>query len=82
MSDPTTGFPASQSTGEAIGNSVRRVAEGVSDAVGQARQAASQAGDGIGELRKVIRGQPLTMWFLAIGMGYLLGHLAGRAPGR
>jgi hypothetical protein len=82
MSDSISDTAAPPSTSEAIGNSVRRVAEGVSDAVGQARQAANQAGDGIGELRKVIRGQPLTMWFLAIGMGYLLGHLASRAPGR
>jgi hypothetical protein len=31
-------------------------------------------------LRKVIRGQPLTMAFLAIGIGYLLGHLSSRSP--
>lgn len=62
----------------AIESTVRRVAGGVSDAVGQATVAARQAGDGIGELRKVIRGQPLTMGFLAIGIGYLLGHLSSR----
>jgi hypothetical protein len=67
---------------EPIESAVRRVAGGVSDAVGQARQAACQAGDGIGELRKVIRGQPLTMWLMAIGIGYLLGHLTGRSIGR
>ncbi len=69
-------------TGEPIESTVRRVAGGVSDAVGQARQAAYQAGDGIGDLRRVIRGQPLTMGFLAIGIGYLLGHLSSRSLGR
>ena len=64
-----------------IESAVRRVAGGVSDAVGQATVAARQAGDGIGELRKVIRGQPLTMGFLAIGIGYLLGHLSSRSLG-
>jgi hypothetical protein len=64
---------------EPIESAVRRVAGGVSDAVGQARLAATQAGDGIGELRKVIRGQPLTMWILGIGIGYLLGHLSSRS---
>jgi hypothetical protein len=67
---------------EPIESAVRRVAGGVSDAVGQARQAAVQAGDGIGELRKVIRGQPLTMWMLGIGIGYLLGHLSSRSSRR
>jgi hypothetical protein len=67
---------------EPIESAVRRVAGGVSDAVEQARQAACQAGDGIGELRKVIRGQPLTMWLMAIGIGYLLGHLSARTVGR
>ncbi len=67
---------------ESIESTVRRVAGGVSDAVGQAKQAACQAGDGIGELRRVIRAQPLTMGFLAIGIGYLLGHLSGRSLGR
>ena len=67
---------------DAIESTVRRVAGGVSDAVGQARVAARQAGDGIGDLRTVIRGQPLTMGFLAIGIGYLLGHLSTRSLGR
>jgi hypothetical protein len=78
MSERIEGSPE-LSQGEAIESAVRRVAGGVSDAVGQARQAACQAGDGIGELRKVIRGQPLTMWLMAIGIGYLLGHLSGRS---
>jgi hypothetical protein len=70
-----------ESAGDApIESAVRRVAGGVSDAVGQARHAAHEAGEGIGELRKVIRGQPLTMAFLAIGIGYLLGHLSSRSP--
>jgi hypothetical protein len=67
---------------EPIESTVRRVAGGVSDAVGHAKVAAYQAGDGIGELRRVIRGQPLTMGFLAIGIGYLLGHLSTRTLGK
>jgi hypothetical protein len=86
MNDRIDGGPAASqpefSQDEPIESAVRRVAGGVSDAVDQARLAATQAGTGIGELRKVIRGQPLTMWFLAIGIGYLLGNLAGRSAGR
>jgi hypothetical protein len=74
------GYGTSQD--EPIESAVRRVAGGVSEAVGQAKLAATQAGDGIGELRKVIRGQPLTMWILGIGIGYLLGHLSSRSIGR
>ncbi len=74
--------PIEDTTGEAIETTIRRVAGGVGDAVTQAKQAASQAGDGIGDLRRVIRGQPLTMGFLAIGIGYLLGHLSTRSLGR
>jgi len=83
MERSATGRPDGDRTvGEAVQDSVKRVADGVCDAVGQARQAASQAGDGIGELRKIIRAQPLTMGFLAIGIGYLLGHLSSRSIGR
>ena len=64
---------------DSVVGSMSRVAGGVSDAVGQARQAAYQVGDGIGDLRRVIRGQPLTIGFLAIGIGYLLGHLSSRS---
>jgi hypothetical protein len=74
--------PIERTRDDSIESTVRRVAGGVSDAVGQAKVAAYQAGDGIGELRKVIRGQPLTMGFLAIGIGYLLGHLSSRSIGR
>jgi hypothetical protein len=68
--------------GDSIQHSARRVAGTIGETVGQAKQAACQAGDGIGELRRVIRAQPLTMGFLAIGIGYLLGTLASRAGGR
>lgn len=74
--------PIERTRDDSIENAVRRVAGGVSDAVGQAKMAACQAGDGIAELRTVIRGQPLTMWFLAIGIGYLLGHLSSRTISR
>ncbi len=70
--------PSQDDLDDSIQVAARRVAGGIGDAVGQAKQAACQAGDGIGELRKVIRGQPLTMGFLAIGIGYLLGHLTAR----
>ncbi len=82
MNDSIPGSLGEADPADSVEGTIRRVAGGVSDAVGQARQAAYQAGDGIGDLRRVIRGQPLTMAFLAIGIGYLLGHLSSRSIGR
>jgi hypothetical protein len=82
MNDSIPGSFGEAGPADSVEGTMRRVAGGVSDAVGQARQAAYQAGDGIADLRRVIRGQPLTMGFLAIGIGYLLGHLSSRSIGR
>jgi hypothetical protein len=82
MNDSISGSVGESSPADSVAGTMSRVAGGVSDAVGQARQAAYQVGDGIGDLRRVIRGQPLTMGFLAIGIGYLLGHLASRSANR
>jgi hypothetical protein len=76
MIDQTDGIK-----GDSLHSAARRVAGGISDAAGQARQAAYQASDGIGDLRRVIRAQPLTIGFLAIGVGYLLGHLSSWSLG-
>jgi hypothetical protein len=79
MNDSISGGVGETGPSDSVEGTMSRVAGGVSEAVGQARQAAYQVGDGIGDLRRVIRGQPLTMGFLAIGIGYLLGHLSSRS---
>jgi hypothetical protein len=58
----------------------RAVADGVYETADRAATAIRQASDGVTEFRAVIRKQPITMAFLMLGMGYLLGsHLR---PGR
>jgi len=82
MNDSIPGSGGEAGPADSVAATMSRVAGGVSDAVGQARQAAHQVGDGIGDLRRVIRGQPLTLWVLGIGIGYLLGHLTSRSSHR
>jgi hypothetical protein len=43
--------------------------------VGQASGVALSAGAGVVELRQMIRAQPLTMAFLLLGLGYVVGRV-------
>jgi hypothetical protein len=58
----------------------RRMADGLHDAVGQASDAALTAGAGISELRQIIRGQPITMALLMLGLGYVTGRILNARP--
>ena len=66
---------------DAVHDAATRVAGGVQSAVVGARQAATQTNDAAAELRRMIHAQPITMTFLALSLGYVLGRLAsGRMP--
>ncbi|MCW3474890.1 hypothetical protein [Limobrevibacterium gyesilva] len=71
-----------RSTMESIQSATQAVADGVSEAAGRATTAARQASDGVSEFRAVIRRQPITMAFLMLGMGYVLGRISGGDGGR
>ncbi len=61
---------------EAAQDVARAVADGASQTANRAVSAARQASDGVTEFRAVIRRQPITMAFVMLAMGYLLGsHL-------
>jgi hypothetical protein len=75
MSDPMEGDNAGK-----VQQKAQRLANGLHDAVGQAGDAAWTAGAGIGEFRQIIRGQPLTMAFLMLGLGYVVGRVLNSRP--
>ncbi len=66
--------------GHTLRQQARKVADGLHDAVGQAGDAACSAGAGITEFRRIIRGQPLTMAFLMLGVGWVLGRVLTSRP--
>jgi hypothetical protein len=67
MSDSTGG-----GTQDSIGAAAQRVAGGVQDAANQVQHA---AWGGVGEMRDVIRAQPIVAALVVFAMGYLLGRL-------
>jgi hypothetical protein len=52
-----------------------KAANGLHNVVGQASDVAWSAGAGFAELRQMIRAQPLTMAFLLLGLGYVVGRV-------
>jgi hypothetical protein len=64
---------------ESVQATARTVADGVGDAAERVASTARDAGEGVAEFRAVIRRQPITMAFVMLGMGYLLGRIAGGA---
>ena len=52
-----------------------KAANGPHGLVGQASDVAWSAGAGVVELRQMIRAQPLTMAFLLLGLGYVVGRV-------
>ena len=66
---------------DSIGAAAQRVAGGVQDAVDQIHNAVCKAQDGVGEVRDVIRAQPITAALVVLAIGYLLGRL-GSIGGR
>jgi hypothetical protein len=65
------------STLESVQGAAHAVADGVSEAAGRAVTGARKASDGVTEFRTVIREQPITMAFLMLGIGYVLGRMFG-----
>lgn len=53
-----------------------------STVAGQAAMTARQASEGVTEFRALIRNQPVTMAALMLGLGYVLGRVAGGRHGR
>jgi hypothetical protein len=71
MSDsPTGGIHGS------IGGAAERLAGGVHDAAAQVQRVACGVGCGIGEVREVIRAQPIVAVLVAVALGYWLGRSA------
>jgi hypothetical protein len=75
MSDSVTG-----SIQDSISGAAQHVAGGVHSAVEQAGHVACRAHDGIGEVREVIRAQPITAALVVFALGYLFGRLGSLIP--
>jgi len=56
------------------------VAGGIQEAATQVRQAACHARNGVGEVRDVIRAQPITAALVVFTLGYLFGRLGALIP--
>ncbi|MEJ0017423.1 MAG: hypothetical protein WDN25_12810 [Acetobacteraceae bacterium] len=70
----------SGSVQDSIGAAAQRVAGGVQNAVEQAEHVACRAHDGVGEVRAVIRAQPITAALVVFALGYLFGRLGSLLP--
>jgi hypothetical protein len=77
MSDSTGGGIRDQNT-----EAMQGVADGVQDATDKAHRAACAARGGVGEVRDVIRAQPITAALVVFTLGYLFGRLAALIPSR
>ena len=55
---------------------------GIRDAADQVHRAACSAGHGVGEIRDVIRAQPITAALVVFSLGYLFGRLGSLIPSR
>ena len=58
-----------------VEDAAQRFAGGVQQAAGQAQQVACKARGGIGEVRDVIRAQPITAALMVFALGYIFGRL-------
>lgn len=75
MSDSVSGGLA-----DSIGGAAQRVAGGVQSAADQVGHAACCAHNGVGEVRAVIRAQPITAALIVFALGYLFGRLGSLIP--
>jgi hypothetical protein len=75
MSDSVSGDVQSSVSGAA-----QRVGGAMSTAAQQAGRVACHAHDGIGEVREVIRAQPITAALIVFTLGYLFGRLGALIP--
>ena len=65
---------------DSITDAAQHVAGGVHSTMEQASNAACRAHDGIGEVRAVIRAQPITAALVVFALGYLFGRLGSLIP--
>ncbi len=65
---------------DSVSGAARRVAGGMQTAVEQAGQVACRTHDGVGEVREVIRAQPITAALVVFALGYLFGRLGAMIP--
>jgi hypothetical protein len=75
MSDSVSG-----GMGDAIGGAAQRIAGGMHNAAEQAGHVACRAHNGVGEVREVIRAQPITAALVVFALGYLFGRLGSLIP--
>ena len=77
MSDSVSG-----GMGDSIGGAAQRIAGGVHNAAEQVGHVACRAHNGVGEVREVIRAQPITAALVVFALGYLFGRLGSLNPDR
>jgi hypothetical protein len=65
---------------DSISGAAQHVAGGVHTVAEQAGHAACRAHDGVGEVREVIRAQPITAALVVFALGYLFGRLGALIP--
>ena len=65
-----------------IGGGAQGGAGGVRDAADQVQRAVCRARGGIGEVRDVIRVQPIVAALVVFALGYLFGRLGSLIPSR
>jgi len=67
---------------DSIGGAAQGVVGGVQDAADEVHRAVCRARGGIGEVRDVIRAQPITAALVVFTLGYLFGRLGSLIPSR
>jgi hypothetical protein len=65
---------------DSIAGAAHVVAGGVQGAAEQVQHAACRAKGGVGEVRDVIRAQPITAALVVFALGYLFGRLGALIP--
>ena len=65
---------------DSIGAAAQHVAGGVHRVADNAQRVACRTHDGVGEVREVIRAQPITAALVVFALGYLFGRLGSLIP--
>jgi hypothetical protein len=65
---------------DSIEGAAQRVAGSMHAAADTVAQAACQAHNGVGEVRSVIRAQPITAALVVFALGYLFGRMGALIP--
>ena len=55
---------------------------GIQDAASQVHRVACRTGRGVGEVRDVIRAQPIAAALVVLALGYVFGRLGSLIPSR